>query len=97
MSLSDSPFRFRRVVPKPVPEAEQLSIAHAGACLPVTFIRSARAGRASLRVDPAKRRIVLTAPLRMSRAMAVGVHRALVLVDTLVLAPQRQASASAHR
>ncbi|MFI5002795.1 MAG: YgjP-like metallopeptidase domain-containing protein, partial [Reyranellales bacterium] len=72
MSLSDSLFRFRRAVPKPVPEAEQLSIAHAGACLPVTFIRSARARRASLRVDPARRRIILTAPLRMSRTMAVG-------------------------
>ena len=32
-----------------------------------------------------------------SRAMAIGVRRAVVLVDTLVLAPQRQASASAHR
>ena len=32
-----------------------------------------------------------------SRAMATGVRRALVLLDVLVLAPQRQASASAHR
>ena len=34
-------------------------------------MRSARARRASLRVDPAHRRIVLTAPLRMSRAVAL--------------------------
>jgi predicted metal-dependent hydrolase len=47
-------------------------VAHAGDVLPVTFVRSARARRASLRVDPAGRRIVLTAPLRMSRATAVG-------------------------
>jgi hypothetical protein len=53
-------------------ETEQLAIAHAGDLLPVTFLRSARARRASLRVDPARRRIVLTAPMRMSRAMAVG-------------------------
>jgi predicted metal-dependent hydrolase len=38
----------------------------------VTFVRSARARRASLRVDPAHRRIVLTAPARMSRGTAVG-------------------------
>jgi predicted metal-dependent hydrolase len=38
----------------------------------VTFVRSARARRASLRVDPARRRIVLTAPMRMSRGTAVG-------------------------
>jgi hypothetical protein len=52
--------------------AEQLTIAHAGDFLPVTFLRSARARRVSLRVDSARRRIVLTAPLRMSRAMAIG-------------------------
>ena len=50
---------------------EQLVVAHAGDLLPVTFLRSARARRASLRVDPAHRRIVLTAPMRMSRAVAV--------------------------
>jgi hypothetical protein len=32
-----------------------------------------------------------------SRAMAVGCKRALVLLDALVLRPQREASASAHR
>src|SRR3954463_13806272 len=65
---------FRRFFqnPAPVPEPEELSIAHAGSVLPVTFLRSARARRASLRVDPARRRIVLTAPLRMARATAVG-------------------------
>jgi predicted metal-dependent hydrolase len=52
-------------------EAEQLAIAHGGDVLPVTFQRSGRARRASLRVDPAHRRIVLTVPLRMSRAVAV--------------------------
>lgn len=51
---------------------ELLSIEHAGARLPVTFVRSARARRASLRVDVARRRIVLTAPLRMARDTAVG-------------------------
>ena len=56
----------------PIPEPEQLSIDHAGASLPVTFVRSARARRASLRVDPAHRRIVLTAPVRMSRGTAVS-------------------------
>ena len=51
---------------------EHLLIEHAGAFLPVTFLRSARARRASLRVDPARRRIVLTAPLRMARGTALG-------------------------
>jgi predicted metal-dependent hydrolase len=55
----------------PLPEPEQLSIDHAGASLPVTFVRSTRARRASLRVDPAHRRVVLTAPARMSRGVAV--------------------------
>lgn len=55
-----------------MPEPEQLTIAHAGDTLPVTFVRSGRARRASLRVDPAARRIVLTAPLRMARGTAVG-------------------------
>ena len=50
---------------------EQLTILHAGDVLPLTFARSARARRASLRVDPARRRIVLTAPLRMSRETAM--------------------------
>jgi predicted metal-dependent hydrolase len=49
-----------------------LAISHAGDVLPVTFVRSARARRASLRVDPARRRIVLTAPMRMARGTAVG-------------------------
>ncbi len=40
--------------------------------LSVTFVRNARARRASLRVDPANRRIVLTAPSRMARGTAVG-------------------------
>src|SRR5271168_4508947 len=61
-----------RLFPKSAPEPEQLAIDHAGARLPVTFVRSTRARRASLRVDPAHRRIVLTAPMRMSRATAVG-------------------------
>ncbi len=72
MSLSDSLFRFRSILPKAAPEPEQLTIAHAGDTLAVTFIRSARARRASLRVDPARRRVVLTAPLRMARGTAVG-------------------------
>ncbi len=62
---------FGRFLPKAAPEPEQLTIAHAGDLLPVTFLRSARARRASLRVDPARRRIVLTAPLRMARGTAV--------------------------
>jgi len=67
-----SPSFLRRFLDKPVPEPEELVIDHAGAALPVTFLRSARARRASLRVDPARRRIVLTAPLRMARGTAVG-------------------------
>lgn len=51
---------------------EHLLIEHAGVHLPVTFLRSARARRASLRVDAARRRIVLTAPLRMARGTALG-------------------------
>lgn len=70
MSLSGTVLRF--ILPKTAPGPEQLTIAHAGDTLPVTFVRSTRARRASLRVDPAGRRIVLTAPLRMSRATAVG-------------------------
>ena len=69
MSLSDIVRRL--VLPKATPEPEQLTIAHAGDILPVTFLRSARARRASLRVDSARRRIVLTAPLRMARGTAV--------------------------
>ena len=72
MALSDGLFRFRPFLPKAAPAPEQLTIAHAGDTLPVTFVRSARARRASLRVDPARRRIVLTAPLRMARGTAVG-------------------------
>ncbi len=74
MSLSDIVRRL--ILPKAVPEAEQLTIAHAGDTLPVTFLRSARARRASLRVDSARRRIVLTAPLRMARGTAVDFAQA---------------------
>ncbi|MCC8428963.1 M48 family metallopeptidase [Reyranella aquatilis] len=63
---------FSRFLPKATPEPEQLTIAHAGDTLSVTFVRNPRARRASLRVDPANRRIVLTAPLRMARVAAVG-------------------------
>ena len=54
-----------------VPPPEEIGIEHAGAVLPVTFLRSARARRVSLRVDSARRRILLTAPLRMPFAVAV--------------------------
>jgi predicted metal-dependent hydrolase len=74
MSLSDIVRRL--VLPKATPEPEQLTIAHAGDILPVTFLRSARARRASLRVDSARRRIVLTAPLRMARGTAVDFAQA---------------------
>ena len=74
MSLSD--IMRRLVLPKATPEPEQLTIAHAGDTLPVTFLRSARARRASLRVDSAQRRIVLTAPLRMARGTAVDFAQA---------------------
>ena len=74
MSLSGAVLRF--VLPKAVPGPEQLTIAHAGDTLPITFVRSARARRASLRVDPAGRRIVLTAPLRMARGTALGFAQA---------------------
>ncbi len=72
MSLIDGLLRLRRTPPQASSEPEQLLVVHAGAELPVTFVRSARARRASLRVDPARRRVVLTAPLRMARAAAVG-------------------------
>lgn len=62
---------YGSAVPLLRPDPEQLSIVHAGDALPVTFVRSARARRVSLRVDPARQRIVLTAPLRLSRALAV--------------------------
>ena len=74
MSLSDIVRRL--ILPKAAPEPEQLTIAHAGEPLPVTFLRSARARRASLRVDSARRRIVLTAPLRMARGTAVDFAQA---------------------
>jgi predicted metal-dependent hydrolase len=67
-----SPSLLRRFLEKPAPGPEELSIDHAGSSLTITFLRSARARRASLRVDPARRRIVLTAPLRMARATALG-------------------------
>ena len=70
MSLSGTALRF--ILPNAVPEPEQLTIAHAGDILPVTFVRSRRARRASLRVDAAQRRIVLTVPLRMARGTALG-------------------------
>jgi predicted metal-dependent hydrolase len=70
MSLSGTLLRF--VLPKAVAEPEQLTIAHAGDILPVTFVRSRRSRRASLRVDAAQRRIVLTAPLRMARGTAIA-------------------------
>ena len=54
---------------------EQISIVHADAELPLTFVRSRRARRVSLRVDTARRRIVLTAPLRMPRDTALGFAR----------------------
>src|SRR3954468_19806377 len=60
---------------RPVPPPEELAIAHADAYLPVTFVRSPRARRVSLRVDAARRRIVLTAPLRMPRDMALHFAR----------------------
>jgi predicted metal-dependent hydrolase len=63
----------RAATPRPAaPLPEAIAVEHAGSSLPVTFVRSPRARRASLRVDPAGRRIVLTAPLRMARATALG-------------------------
>lgn len=46
-------------------DSQQLMIDHAGASLPLTFVRSTRARSVSLRVDSARRRILLTAPKRM--------------------------------
>jgi len=70
MSLTSVAFRL--VLPKAAPEPEQLTIAHAGDTLAVTFVRSRRARRVSLRVDAARQRIVLTAPMRMPRDTALG-------------------------
>lgn len=53
------------------PPPEEIAIDHAGQSLPVTFVRSARARRVSLRVDSARRRILLTAPLRLPLGVAV--------------------------
>jgi predicted metal-dependent hydrolase len=74
MSLSGTVSRL--VLPKTVPEPEQLTIAHAGDTLPLTLVRNRRARRVSLRVDAARRRIVLTAPLRMARDKAVSFAQA---------------------
>ncbi|MFO1080418.1 MAG: SprT family zinc-dependent metalloprotease [Reyranellaceae bacterium] len=60
------------MLPRAQPEPEQLTIAHDGADLPLAFVRSRRARRASLRVDAARRRIVLTAPARMPLATAIA-------------------------
>ncbi|MBV8189531.1 MAG: M48 family metallopeptidase [Alphaproteobacteria bacterium] len=60
----------RLVLPRADLEPEQLSVAHAGGTLTVTFVRSARARRVSLRVDAGRRRIVLTSPMRLSLATA---------------------------
>ena len=54
-----------------IPLPEEITITHAGAPLPLTFVRSGRARRVSLRVDTAHRRIVLTAPTRMPRGIAL--------------------------
>ncbi|WIM11218.1 SprT family zinc-dependent metalloprotease [Enhydrobacter sp.] len=54
-----------------LPPPEELAIDHAGASLPVTFVRSGRARRVSLRVDSARRRILLTAPIRMPLNVAL--------------------------
>jgi predicted metal-dependent hydrolase len=72
MSLSDELFRLRPLLRKTPSEPEQLTIAHAGDSLPIIFLRSPRARRVSLRVDSARRRIVLTAPLRVARATAIS-------------------------
>ena len=58
-------------VPLSLPEPEQISILHADTALPVTFVRSPRARRVSLRVDTKHRRILLTVPVRMSRDFAL--------------------------
>ena len=90
MSLSGTVLRF--VLPKAAPAPEQLTIAHAGDILPVTFVRSPRARRASLRVDPARRRIVLTAPMRMARGTALGFAQAQAgwIAARLKRLPERQ-------
>jgi predicted metal-dependent hydrolase len=90
MSLSGTVSRY--VLPKAVPEPEQLTIAHGGDNLPLTFVRSPRARRVSLRVDAARRRIVLTAPLRMSRGAAVGFAEAQAgwIASRLKRLPRRQ-------
>jgi predicted metal-dependent hydrolase len=62
---------YDSTVPPLMPEPEQIAVVHADVELPVTFVRSPRARRVSLRVDTARRRIVLTAPLRMSRDTAL--------------------------
>lgn len=65
-----------RAATPPGPSEEAVRLEHAGESLPLTFRRSARARRAALRVDAARRRIVLTAPLRMGRETALDFARA---------------------
>ena len=75
MSLSDIVRRL--ILPKAVPEPEQLRDAHAGDTMPVTFLRTPRAPAAPRCASmPARRRIVLTAPLRMGRGTAVDFAQA---------------------
>ncbi len=75
-----------------IPGPEQLVVLHAGEQLPLTFVRSARARRVSLRADPARRRIVLTAPLRLARDTALGFaqQQAGWIAARLKRLPQRQ-------
>jgi predicted metal-dependent hydrolase len=68
MALTGLVSRF--VLPRAGSEPEQLTIAHGGDTVAITFVRSPRARRVSLRVDPAHRRIVLTAPMRVPLAKA---------------------------
>ncbi|SKA41080.1 hypothetical protein SAMN02745126_06467 [Enhydrobacter aerosaccus] len=56
-------------------ESQQLAIDHAGDALPLTFVRSRRARRVSLRVDSARRQVILTAPQRMPFEMAIEFAR----------------------
>lgn len=63
---------WRSILPRAAADPEQLMIAHGEAELPLAVVRSARARRASLRVDAARRRIVLTVPPRMPLATAAA-------------------------
>jgi predicted metal-dependent hydrolase len=92
LAMAFSGLVSRFVLPRAGSEPEQLTIVHAGDTLPVSFVRSPRARRVSLRADAARRRIVLTAPLRMSveKARSFAEAHAAWIASRLKRLPERR-------